>query len=112
VAGLFLMAFAPSPAGRATACRAAYAIATNGRQALNFNSKRYWVDAWFRSVRLRVGVRFHMDEEGEARSDPPFPSSVYIDLAKLDMNADVFVKHLHRFAPNLPIDRSLDNSVP
>jgi hypothetical protein len=58
-----------------------------------------------------VSASLHIEED-RVRPNPAFPSSVYIELAKLDMNADVFVKHLHQFAPNLPIDRSLDNSAP
>jgi hypothetical protein len=64
-----------------------------------------------RTASQRVGVTLHIEED-RVRPNPAFPSSVYIELAKLDMNADVFVKHLHQFAPNLPIDRSLDNSAP
>jgi hypothetical protein len=62
-------------------------------------------------ARLRVSVTLHLKED-RVRPTPAFPSRVHIDLAQLDVTANVFVGYLHQFAPNLPIDRSLDNSAP
>jgi hypothetical protein len=64
-----------------------------------------------RVVRLCVGATLHI-EEGRVGLDPTLPYNVYIDLAPLAVTASLFVEYLHQFAPNLPLDRSLDNAAP